>query len=151
MTIIRMALITNDVVTDIVLADDAAPISGYVECGATVGVGWDYDSTLLVFSAPAVTPYVPTVTDMTNAVQNHLDARARTMNYDNIFTAISYISEPVVPQFQAEAVALSSWRSNVWAACYVILADIEAETRTTPTIDELMAELDASTPYVPPV
>lgn len=77
------------------------------------------------------------------AVQNHLDAAARQYGYDDIKSAVTYAEEPAVPKFQAEGKAFRAWRSLTWAACYAILADVLAGTRSVPTADELLAELPA--------
>ena len=76
-----------------------------------------------------------------SAVQNHLDAAARSAGYDDIKSAVTYADEPAVPKFQIEGQRFRAWRSLVWAACYAMLDDVLAGTRTVPTVDELLAEL----------
>ena len=78
---------------------------------------------------------------LTAAVQSHLDAAARAARYDDIKTACTYADEPSVAKFQAEGVAFRAWRSLVWAACYAIMDEVLAGTRSIPTMDELIAEL----------
>lgn len=78
---------------------------------------------------------------LTGHVQSHLDAQARTLDYDNIFTAVTYAEEPAVPEYQAEGRALRAWRSQVWAKCAVVLADVQEGKRAVPTAEELVAEL----------
>lgn len=85
---------------------------------------------------------------LTDAVQRHLDLIAQAAGYDDIKSAVTYADEPAVPKFQAEGQQFRAWRSLVWAACYVILADVMAGTRTVPTVDELLAELPALDPEV---
>ena len=77
------------------------------------------------------------------AVQAHLDQAAQALNYDDIKTAVTYADEPSVPKFQAEGLALRAWRSQVWASCYSILAEVTAGAKPEPTIAELLAELPA--------
>lgn len=77
------------------------------------------------------------------AVQAHLDATARLLGYDSIYTAATYADEPAVPQFQAEGQALRAWRSQVWAACHAILAAVLANERAEPTPDDVVLELPA--------
>lgn len=72
-----------------------------------------------------------------------LDKTAQDYGYDNIFTAVTYADEPAVPQFQIEGAAFREWRSLVWAACHVILGEVEAGSREAPTFEELEAELPA--------
>lgn len=76
-------------------------------------------------------------------VQEHMDAAARALRYDDIKTACTYADEPSVPKFQAEGLAFRVWRSQVWAACYAILADVQSGLRGVPTDSELLAELPA--------
>ena len=73
------------------------------------------------------------------AVQMHLDAEAQRRHYDSIVSACSYAAAPNV--FQTEALALLTWRSNVWATCYAIMAEVEAGQRAIPTSEALIAEL----------
>ena len=78
-----------------------------------------------------------------DAVQAQLDAIARAHGYDSIASAVSYAEEPAVPRFQREGQALRAWRSLVWAACYALLAEVQAGERSEPSWDELLAELPA--------
>ena len=73
------------------------------------------------------------------SVQSHLDAEAQKLGYDNIVSACTYASAS--NPFQAEGKSFVSWRGNVWATCYQILADVEAGIRPVPTEAELLAEL----------
>lgn len=81
------------------------------------------------------------IEQMTIAVQAHLDAHAQELGYDNIFTAVTYADESAAPKFQAEGLSLRAWRSNVWAACYQIMAEVKSGTRQQPTIVELISAL----------
>lgn len=94
-------------------------------------------STIIPYSEPAKTE-----NDYLMFVQlDILDKQAQDRGYDNIFTAVTYADEPVVEQFQTEGLAFREWRSLVWAACYVILADVQAGNREAPTFEELEQEL----------
>ncbi len=90
-------------------------------------------------------PHVPTADEikaqLTWAVQRHLDTKAQERNYDNIVSACSYAA--AVNPFQEEGLAYLNWRSSVWAYCYTVLAEVEAQTRPVPTAEELIAELPA--------
>ena len=83
----------------------------------------------------------PTIKEYTDAVQNYLDAAARAKNYDDIVSACSYAGAP--NPFQSEGQAFLTWRGNVWATCYRILADVQAGNRQPPSIDALIVELPA--------
>lgn len=85
---------------------------------------------------------------LTAVIQGHLDAQARAMFYDSIFTAVTYAEEPIVPKFQIEGAALRAWRSLVWDYSYGVLAAVLSEERAVPTEEDLVAELPV---FVPPV
>jgi hypothetical protein len=73
------------------------------------------------------------------AVQAHLDGTAQTRGYDSIISACSYGA--TANHFQAEGQAFIVWRSECWRVCFQILQEVQAGTRTEPTIEELIAEL----------
>lgn len=82
---------------------------------------------------------------LTSAVQEFMDAKARSWGYDNIFSAVSYAAfpseDPQAALFQVEGTALGAWRSAVWAACYAIQKAVNAGARAEPSIGDLLAEL----------
>lgn len=82
--------------------------------------------------------------EATLRIQNMLDSFARTRGYDSIISAASYTAS-AVPQFAAEAARCVALRDQVWAACYAIMADVQAGTRTLPTVEQVIAELPALT------
>lgn len=65
---------------------------------------------------------VPTIQ---TCVQQLLDSTAAERNYDNIFTALTYLDSKN-PKFAAEAAALRDWRDAMWTKCYEYLAKVEA-------------------------
>lgn len=71
-------------------------------------------------------------------IQEYMDAMARSLNYDDIKTAVTYADEPSVPKFQIEGRALRAWRSQIWAAGYALLARVEAGEIAEPTQEELV-------------
>lgn len=75
-------------------------------------------------------------------VQGLLDSKAAERNYDNIFTALTYI-ESKNPKFKAEAEALRDWRDKMWTKCYEYLADVEAGKIKIPN------NWDEVIPYLP--
>lgn len=92
----------------------------------------------------------------TAAVQAHLDAVALGRDYDDMKSCVTYADADPAPtgnavidaltaRFKADGVAARNWRSLVWATCYALLAEIRAETRPVPSVDELIAELPTLT------
>lgn len=77
---------------------------------------------------------------LTDAVQRVLDNKAQELNYDNCLSVCSYI-DTGVPKFDAEGKAFRTWRSQVWAKGYEILAQVQAGQRAIPTEEQLLSEL----------
>lgn len=66
--------------------------------------------------------FIESVSEMYElAVQNHIDSKARELGFDSIISAVSYVGDDN-PQWDAEARALKSWRSSVWAAVNTLYA-----------------------------
>lgn len=81
-----------------------------------------------------------TVKDYEDAVQAHLDAKAREKGYDSIYTCIGYWNS-TVPSFAAEARLASEWRDQVWTKCHEVLNAWGAGEIEQPTIAQLIAML----------
>lgn len=79
---------------------------------------------------------------LTQAVQNHLDATARSHGYDGIMSLCTYATSSV-PKFQAEGQAGVVWRDSVWLYCFGQLQAALTGQRAVPTAEELIAELPA--------
>lgn len=69
--------------------------------------------------------------DYEAAAQELLDNTAASWQYDNIYTAMTYIMSSV-PQFKAEAAALSEWRDALWLSAHQVLAQVLAGTMQIP-------------------
>ena len=83
---------------------------------------------------------VSTKSRLTSAIQSMLDEKAKERNYDSILSLCTYATSPTA-KFSDEGQAGVSWRDEVWAKGYAILADVESGSRAIPTVDELLAEL----------
>ena len=83
---------------------------------------------------------VSTKSRLTSAIQSMLDEKAKERNYDSILSLCTYATSTAA-KFSAEGQAGVSWRDEVWAKGYAILADVESGARAIPTVDELLAEL----------
>ena len=80
------------------------------------------------------------IQELTATVQSHLDATAKTRNYDGILSLTSYAGDPD-PVLDAEGVAGKSFRSACWKKCYAIMDEVLAGQRAVPTAAEIVAEL----------
>ena len=80
------------------------------------------------------------IRDLTTAVQAHLDATARTRNYDGILSACTYATS-TNSQFAAEGQACVRWRDACWFACYGVMNSVQLGGREMPTSEQLIAEL----------
>ena len=96
--------------------------------------------------APKPEPYAPTPEEQleafTFAIQAHLDAFARTRNYDGIMSAATYATS-TVPKFRAEGQYAVEARDATWANGYEIMGAVMSGARPMPTLDEVIAELPA--------
>lgn len=82
------------------------------------------------------------IASVQQAVQERLDAFARTRAYDGILSAATYATS-AVPKFAAEGQCAVQARDATWAACYQIMADVQAGMRAMPSVDDVLAELPA--------
>jgi hypothetical protein len=75
-----------------------------------------------------------------SAIQSMLDETAKERGYDSILSLCTYATSPTA-KFSDEGQAGVSWRDEVWAKGYAILADVESGSRAIPTESELLSEL----------
>lgn len=73
------------------------------------------------------------------AIQQHLDDKAKELRYDNINSIAKYLGYE--NPFKLECEKLGLWCANCWVVAAQIEADVLAGTRTAPTIEEVIAEL----------
>lgn len=80
------------------------------------------------------------IAKFTAEIQARLDNFARTRNYDNCQSCVTYAGS-VVAKFATEAAYMISRRDAYWQAAYQILADVDAGIRAIPTKEDLFSEL----------
>ncbi|MFA6213535.1 MAG: hypothetical protein WC714_29125 [Candidatus Obscuribacterales bacterium] len=115
--------------------DDTEPLGRELHSAAIAG-------TLGAIAAADPLPAL-TAQDFTAAVQAHLDATARTRNYDGILSACSYATSTNLP-FSVEGQACVAWRDAVWLYCYQQLALVQSGARAVPeSTAAFIAELPA--------
>jgi hypothetical protein len=93
-------------------------------------------------TAPPLPTQQQVIDSYTAAIQTHIDDIAKTKGYDSILSACTYATSKIA-KFKAEGQACVNYRDAVWSTSYQVLADVEAGTRTMPTIEALIAELPA--------
>jgi hypothetical protein len=100
-------------------------------------------------SAPPPQPPAPTEAEIIAAkiaaleakVQDRLDAKARSMNFDSILSGITNASLPSGEYRQADGAALLLWRARTWQKAAEIRDAFLSGERREPTWDEVNAEL----------
>lgn len=78
------------------------------------------------------------IKSFTKIIQTYMDSKAQELNYDSVFTAITYENDSN-NKFAQEAKAFKAWRSQIWTTCYAVLDEVLAGTRSIPTKEELLA------------
>lgn len=90
---------------------------------------------------PATTEQI--VASVTSDIQKRLDDFARTRNYDDMKSLVSYAGDPD-PQFNKEGTYGKSVRSQTWATSRGIFADVTTGKRPMPiSIADIEADLPA--------
>jgi hypothetical protein len=143
-------LIRNGVVRACITADSVAQATLYYPLDLCMQNPWAYQVGDLynngVFSPIIHLTAAEIEAQMTDAVQSQLDSTAQSYGYDSILSAVSY-RDSTVPKFATDGVAFSAWRDACWSHCLQVLADVQAGTRSVPTVAQLLLELPA---YVAP-
>jgi hypothetical protein len=79
--------------------------------------------------------------EMVQAIQDHLDAFARTRDYDDIKSACGYAGCSV-PKYDIEGTYARDKRAETWFVGLQILADVQGGLRPMPTsFDQIKPEL----------
>lgn len=101
-----------------------------------------YQQWLAAGNTPEPSPGPDIQAAVTAAVQDRLDAFAKTRGYDGILSACTYATSKVA-KFAAEGAYCVDARDAHWAQCYAIMADVQGGLRPMPTVDAVLAELPA--------
>jgi hypothetical protein len=130
--------------------DSSNKIIGVFACEQAFPTTWvdDADPSVVAFLAPTIQTattisdlqaqalqnpaptQAETVSSITLAIQQSLDAGAKAWGYDNIVSAASYASSTNT-QYAADAKALIGWRDAVWAWAIPQFATVAAGTDPT--------------------
>lgn len=130
---------SNGIVTNIVIADDAwQPPDGVIRGapGGEIGDTWNGTA----YTRPPKPEPPLTADDFANAIQNHVDATAKSKGYADGVALAGY-STSTISAWAAEAQAFIGWRDQVWLYAYTELAKVQGGQREVPTIAELVGEL----------
>lgn len=100
----------------------------------------------MMVSEGAIVPYIPLpktedelFREIQTKVAEHLDAAARTKNYDNIQSAA--LRSAYAGPFHEEGIAFATWMDGCWHRCYELLAEVKSGERQVMTCTEVISEL----------
>lgn len=79
------------------------------------------------------------IAQYTTALDTHIDAVARADKWDSRITCALRAGYP--NQWQAKGIAFGVWMDACYTQAYQIMADVQAQTRTLPSIEEFIAEM----------
>lgn len=89
------------------------------------------------------------LTAIESAIDAHILSTANLKGYNSTESCLSYVGDSNV-QWNAEAVAFKTWRTQCWEYVIQEQAKIELGTRTVPTPEEAIAEIELLYPMVWP-
>lgn len=89
---------------------------------------------------PEAPPYIPTIQDYSLAIQRHIDATAKSKQYNDSVSLVSYINS-TNQQWKQEAEIFTAWRDSVWQYAFNLLEQVQQGTLPQPTIEELVNSL----------
>lgn len=81
--------------------------------------------------------------EISNAIQNMIDDKAKEYRYDNINSTAKYLRSN--SPFYNEVVALNNWCDACWIKSEEIEKDVLAGARAMPTVEEVLAEMPICT------
>ena len=118
-------------------------VAQLVECPEDTLAGYTFDGQSFYAPAPPAGPtFEQRKSALLAAVDAHLNAAAKAKGYDGILSASLRAALPTSP-FHAEGVAFGSWMDAVYAKCYEVLAQVQANETAEPDEAQLIAMLPA--------
>lgn len=82
---------------------------------------------------------MPTAADLTAAINEHVEAQARSMDYNSAAALAGYATS-TIPAWAAQATAFIAWRDAVWLTAYELLEQ-HTQAGTVPTEAEVLEAL----------
>lgn len=148
----RGAIIENGVVTNVILLPENFEGEtwggNYTVVSETAAIGDNYVDGVFVKPEIIIEPESPeqVIARLESAIDQHLDFVAKLYRYESIRTMVTYATSEH-PTFGAEGRAAVKFRDACYAYGIQVIADVQAEQRTIPTEEELIAELPLITNY----
>lgn len=96
------------------------------------------------FPPPSSEPPTPALSEYAAAVQAHLDAAARSRDFDDIVSACSYAAGQNA--FQADGLKFLTWRSQVWTFVYAMRDQAASSPGPMPTVEQFTALVFSNCP-----
>lgn len=119
---------------DVVEVNDSLYATLY---GKRIEVGADGQPREFIAQQPSIEQRAAALLRVVDA---HLNAAAQAKGYDSIITAALRAALPSSP-FHTEGLAFGNWMDAVYAKCYEVLAQVQADEIAEPTKEELIAML----------
>lgn len=89
---------------------------------------------------PEKPPYIPTIQDYSNSIQQHIDATAKAKQYNDAVSLVSYVNSTNT-QWKSEAETFIAWRDSVWSYAFDELQKVQQGIIQAPTIEEFINSL----------
>ena len=89
--------------------------------------------------------HIPTEEEIQTQLEQGIEAWMNTVvaerHYNSIDTCIARYTDSPNSKYAQEAKAVKDWNTAVWDKYWGILAEVKADTRPIPTLEEVIAEL----------
>lgn len=85
-------------------------------------IAGDFGSIAEFTPSPTIDVRDTLITELRATVTKLLNDQARSLQFESMADALTYVDEPIVPLYQQQALALRSWRSLVWAEVDAVIA-----------------------------